>query len=483
MSSFKLALARVNYSQLYGVYDKGKTYSKRDILAPYHLISLAAWIRDKGYEVRIFDAEVDLISGEQLAEEIIEWNPDFIGFTSTTPDIDIDIDVLNIIKLTLPDVVTIIGGPHASAMPEDVASHDCIDYVVVGDGEEALERILDKKPSNGKIVFGQFQDVTKLPMPAHDLLDYSKYQFANPVCGQLDTASIMSSRGCPFSCTFCFHNKHIRFRNIDDFVDEIVYLYENKNIRYFYIYDDTFLIQRERALEILRRIQTLKLSNTHFQCLTRANLLDEYIVEVLRDTGFVRVSMGIESGCDEILKTIKKGVKKDDYVVACNILYDFNIETRGSFIIGSPYETVDTIKQTIEFSKQLNLFHANFNIMTPYPGTIIYDDTMRGDGLYFDKPEYAYKWQAYRRWGKSIIRTDTLSSSDIEYYQKQAQTEFYTQSKVADYYKRLFLCGNTSKYFYRPLNFAWNNKCGHNISFWDNLEESEIVDPIGRKTQ
>jgi len=470
----KLALTRVNYSQLYSVYDNGKTYSKRDILIPYHLITLASYIRKYKIDVRIFDGEVDLFTQEQLSNEILEWKADFVGLTSTTPDIDLNIEICNLIKQENSEIITIIGGPHASALPHDVSKNYNVDYVVVGDGEDALKSIIcdgcDKK-----IIYGNRQNIRNKEIPAHDLLDYDKYQFSDPHRGRIKTASVMSSRGCPFNCNFCFHDKKIRYRTIDSFVEEIEYLYKYKDVRYFYVYDDTFLINKKRVSKIADGIKNLQISDAHFQCLTRGNLIDDGIVKKLRDVNFVRMSMGVESGCDDILIDAHKGVKKIDYIDSCNILKSNGVEARGSFIIGHPYETHKTVMDTINFSKQLDLFHANFNIMTPYPGTGIYEMTLKGNGLKFRKKEYSHKWSAYRRWGFSVIQTDDLSGGDLEYYQKHAQTEFYTQDKIFKYYLNLFKYGNKSKYFYRPLNFAWNNKFGCNISFWDELEDSNII--------
>jgi len=483
MSRPKLALARANYSQLYGVYDGGKTYTRRDILTPYNLLTLAGFLRDKGIEVRIFDGEVNLATQEELAKEIAQWRPQSAAFTATTPDIGIAIEACTFIKGHDPAITTIIGGPHASAMPEDVAKYGSVDYVVVGDGEEPLLEIMDgrrnrhERTIEDKIIRGRKLDLARQIMPAHDIIDYSDYQFTDPTRGQVNTASIMSTRGCPFNCLFCFHDRQMRYRDVDNVISEIEYLYREKRVRYYYIYDDTFMVRRDRVFEITKRISELGIDDARFQCLTRANLVEPRIIEALRDANFVRVSMGLESGSDKILKDVSKGATKDDAVSACKVLLDFNLETRASFILGLPHETKETVRETIEFSKELDLLHANFNIMTPYPGSRVYDMAKKNDGIKFTSPEYAYEWHAYRRWGKAIIETDELSGSELEALQVEAQTEFYTQTKIFDYYKSLFERGNRSKYFYRPLNFAWQRKFKKDVSFWNELKGDQTIDP------
>jgi len=475
----KLALARVNYSQLYSVYDDGKTFKQRDILTPYHLLFLASYMEQYSVDVRIFDAEVDLMTQEKLAISILEWDPDFVGITTTTPDINLDFQVCQLLKDAKPSIVTVFGGSHSSAIPHDVALNKYVDHVVVGDGESALLDIVHGRyhDTDDKIIYSKVQDVKTLPMPAHHLIDYEKYKFSDPHHGRVRTASIMSARGCPFECNFCFHNRNVRYREVDDFIAEIGYLYAVKGVKYFYVYDDTFFIRKSRISEIANRIKDLQISDAYFQCLTRGNTIYPDLLEELRAINFVRVSMGIESGSDQTLLNAHKGVSKSDYINACEILHSTGMETRGSFIIGHPYENQDSVFETIEFSKELKLYHANFNIMTPYPGTEIYDKAKAGDGIYFREPHYAHEWDLYRRWGHSVVKTDELSGEQLESLQKKCQVEFYTQDKLYNYYFFLFNEGNKSRYFYRPLNFAWNAKFNENIPFWNDLEQGEVINP------
>lgn len=501
MRKIKVALGRVNYSQLYGFYDEGKALEERDILTPYQLLTLASYIQSEDVEVKIFDGEVELLNQRDLAEKIMSWNPDIVGFTATTPDINLAIEVLNYIKIRNNAVKTVMGGPHASAKPDDLRKHKSVDYIVVGDGEYPLTRIikheightlektdtnvrdkyfsqisLNQGESNNPVIMrGHSVSLTGLHMPAHNLLDYSNYKFTDPTRGAVIAASIMSSRGCPFNCEFCFHNRNLRNRPIDSFIDEIVYLAKRKNVKYFYIYDDTFTVNRRRVSEILDRIISLRLNECNFQCLTRAELLDEELVRKMKGANFVRVSMGIESGSEKLLKEVSKGTGKDDCIKACKLLSKYGVETRGSFMVGFPFETKETVEETIEFSKELELYHANFNIMMPYPGTKIYEMALKGRGIYFTDPKYATDWDRFRRWGTAVTRTDDLSSEEIVASQQKAEVEFYTQKKVYDRYENSFLKGNRSRFFYRPLNFAWKQKYGRNIPFWNDLGSDRLV--------
>ena len=505
MNEIKLALARVNYSQLYKVYDKGKTYTVRDILTPYHLLTLAGHIRKRGIKVKIFDGEVTLMNQNELAEAIAEWDPDFVGFNSTTHDINLVVETCGLIKKKNPQIKTIVGGPHASAVSEDVARHSSIDYVVVGDGEYPLDLIINKETNNSidkyiktgikddlyfeeeykkisspkasKIIRGGLKTLINQPMPAHDLLDYSEYQFTDPTRGRQNTASVMTSRGCPFNCLFCFHNKTVRHKTVDQFIDEIEYLAREKNVKFFFVYDDTFTLRKKRVLEILKRIKKLDLKGVNFQTSTRGNLIDEELIHALREAHFVRITMGVESGSDKILKAVNKGVTKEDYRRAFKVLRKAGFETRASFILGLPYDTKETIRETIDFSKELDIFHANFNIMTPYPGTKTYQMALSGEGIHFRNREDATNWDAFRRWGSSLIKMEDVNAEELEQLQKDAMMEFYTQTKVFNQHEELFKKGNTSRFFYRPLNFAWKRKYGKDIPFWDALDKTEVIEP------
>ena len=457
----RVALGRVNYSQFYGVYDDICT--ERDILIPYSLLVLSTEINKLGIEVKIFDAEVHLWSEERLAQEIYKWKPDFVGMTATTTDIMLTMKVCELLKDLNSSVVTILGGCHPTVCFKDITNNK-IDFIVKGRGEKAIREIINNKCPNRLVEFTDEYDANYVD---YSLIDLSDYTFTDPVKGRVVAVSVMTMYGCPFSCGFCFHNKKTSYKSVIDFIDEVKFLYLDKGVRYFYVYDDTFLLNKKRAFMILQELEQFK--DAHFQCLVRANLIDKEAAIQLKEAHFVRVSMGLESGSDMLLKKVSKSVTVKDGENACRELYKVGIETRASFILGLPYETKKTIRQTIDYANRIDLYHANFNILTPYPGTDVYYMTLRGEGLKFVNKEYETDWSSYRRWGKSVIETDDLTYKDLEKSQIDAQVEFYARQKIFEYYYKLFENGNKSKYFYRPLNFAWKNKFGQDISFWKEL--------------
>lgn len=192
-------------------------------------------------------------------------------------------------------------------------------------------------------------------------------------------------------------------------------------------------------------VKTLKIK---FFCMTRANLISEDTIKLMKNAGLSKMSMGVESGNQEILDNEKKGITLEQLEKAYNIVAKHKIETRGSFIFGHPGETHKTARQTIEFAKKLKMYRAGFNVMTPYPGIDILND----EGIEILSKDYSH----YCRWGDSVVRTKELSPEDLKHYQRIAIKEFYLSPKVLWYHLKQFLSGEYSKYYYRPLWFAFS---------------------------
>jgi radical SAM superfamily enzyme YgiQ (UPF0313 family) len=183
-----------------------------------------------------------------------------------------------------------------------------------------------------------------------------------------------------------------------------------------------------------------------FFAMTRANLISEETIQLMKRGGLVKVSLGVESGNQEILDREKKGTTLKQYEEAYKLFVKHNIETRGSFIFGHPGETHKTARETIEFAKKLKLFRAGFNVMTPYPGI----DLLNDEGIEVINKDYSH----YCRWGDSVVQTKELSPEDLKYYQRLATKEFYLSPKVLWYHLKQFLSGEHSWYYYRPIWFA-----------------------------
>jgi radical SAM superfamily enzyme YgiQ (UPF0313 family) len=166
------------------------------------------------------------------------------------------------------------------------------------------------------------------------------------------------------------------------------------------------------------------------------------------------MSMGVETGSAAIMKSVKKGTRIEQYEQVYQLMHERGLQTRASFIVGHAYETHETILESIQFAKKINLMRCAVNILTPYPDTHSYDQAIAGDGLYL----LCKDWREFKRWGTAVIRTDDLSAEDLQWYQRRFLTEFYTQPKVLWYHFKQLISGNASYYFFRPLFFAIKNR-------------------------
>ncbi len=459
MSAVRVTLVRPPHSGVYGVYkpvtkrgDVVGIPKDREIKPPLGLLYLAGALESIGIDVTIVDAEPDVLTNEQIMERIVASEPHFVGVTSTTPEFHLATDIIRRVKRHDPGIITMMGGSHVSAIPEETLQ-DCpdIDYVVVGEGEESIKRIVSEKPEERIIVSDVIEDLDKLPLPARHLVDYGRYRSPEPGRGLIKTDAIETSRGCPFRCAFCYHmHAKVRFRDVIKVVDEIEESHKKTGAILFNFFDDTFTLKKDRAIAICDEIIKRDLGLT-FYCFTRADTLSKELLEKMTQAGFVRITTGIESGNQKMLDRFNKGTKLEQYERVYQWMVELGLETRGSFIIGGPHETPETIGDSIRFAKSLPLYRIGVNILTPYPGTEMYRIAVdEGNGLRL----VCKDWKDFRRWGTSVVETDALSAADLEYYQKKFLREFYASRKVLFYHLKQFLKGNHSYFFFRPVLFA-----------------------------
>lgn len=452
MKNKQIVLVRPSYSlDIYRVY--GKLPRRRELRPPLGLMYIAAFLERNGFSVSILDAEKDLLDNREILKRILAISPGYVGITSTTPEFPKVKELFDSIKAADPGIITVGGGPHFSAIPRsDKGEYDKIDHIVVGEGEKALLKIVTGAAKEKVIEVANDEPLDDLPLPARHLVNYEDYQFPVPGKGMVRMDTVVTSRGCPFSCLFCFNrNTKIRFRDIKKCVDEIVLSHEKYKTEFFMFLDDTLTVSKERTLELCEEIIKRGLNRKlAFYANVRADKADFDTLKKLKEAGIVEISMGVESGNQQILDMVSKGIGLGQYTQVYSWLRKLGFETRGSFILGHPYETHRTIRDTIDFAKKLKLVRVSCCIMTPYPGTEVYKMALNGKGVRL----VSSNWGDFTRYGRSVIRTDELTKEDLERYQKLFLMEFYTQPKVILYHVLQLFRGNLSLYYYRPVIFA-----------------------------
>ncbi len=433
----KIVLINAPYLDVYGKLNIGKNFS-----FSLGLGYLAAVARDKGYEVSIMEPEVYGMSDGDIISYLKEKRPDLVGISCATSNFNGAVKIARLIKEYLGTFV-ILGGVHASSLPEQILKkHDCFDVLVIGEGEltfldickhlERGNRNFADIPGityrdNGQVVLTQprpfIEDVDSLPFPARDLVDLDKYRPQVHLDRGKKSATMITSRGCPFRCTFCASFKTLgsRFRahSAEYVVREIEHLVKRYKIEQINFTDDTFTTDKTRTARICNLILDKKI-DIDWYCFARVDTVDYELLKLMKKAGCFSLLFGIESADETILKNIKKKItltQAREIFKACRAL---KFKTLASFIFGNPGETPETIEKSIRFALEINPTIASFNKLVPFPGTEVYETYYK---RYFDDNT---DWSVFV--GKSattISFTEALTSRDIARYTVEAYRRFY----------------------------------------------------------
>ena len=436
----KIALLFPRWTAEYGIFSHFA--KKASIWPPLNLAYIAALAEKLGHTVKIIDAEAENISLEKVTKEIETFKPDIIGMTATTPFFHIVVEHAKAFKQRFSNIPIVIGGAHITILQEKDFSA-CFDYAFIGEAEESWVKFLNHYEQgqdisdikgivyrkDGKVistgVSDSVKDINSIPYPARHLLSREKYNIGT-LRGRKNFTTIMTTRGCPFQCIFCstkvFGNQ-VRRRSVDSVIDEIKSVISNFDIRHFTFLDDTLTLDRNYILEICQAIKRENLKIT-FDGSTRANLIDEELVEIMANSGLIRISFGLETVDPEIRKIIKKEVPLASYEKANRITNKYGIETLNSVMLGLPGETVETVNKTLSFLRQAReIQQANFSIATPYPGTELYEMAKRGDhGLKLLTEDYS----KYRRYGSAVMEVNELSAGKLLELQNDGFLSIYS---------------------------------------------------------
>lgn len=372
-------------------------YYSRNTSIPLGIMYLASYLREKRKwdEIRIIDMKAEGLGISDVSKIASEFNPDVIGLSSMSTDSMVMHDVAKSLKKTLPQKIIVAGGPHPTSDPEDTLKNNCIDVAVIGEGEvtfyELISLISENKSfynipgiayrSNGNIVITEprklIENLDSLPLPAWDLINldtYAKHFGMSTPSGKRKYASIITSRGCPYRCTYC-HNifgKKFRTRSPDNVINEFLHLYR-KGVRDFEIIDDIFNLDKKRAIEIMDKIIASGIEiNIDFPNGLRGDILDEEILNRLKKAGTRSICFAIESASERIQKLIKKNLKLESLKRNIDISDKLGILNMGYFMFGFPGETLEEIKKTIDYAIKSSLHIAFFFILNPFKGTEIY---------------------------------------------------------------------------------------------------------------
>lgn len=391
---------------------------------PLGVTYVAAAFEAAGAEVRIFDHIVRRYTSDKMGMQIDTFQPDILGATSVTLNFPIAARILSDAKRHRPSLITIMGGPHVSFSAErTLRDYPEIDLIVVGEGEETIAELMavgfdpqrwTEIPGlvfrrNGSIIDTGprhfIQDLDALPFPARHLLPLSRYQaLGYPI-------SIITSRGCPYSCIFCLGRRmvgnRVRLRKASLVVDEIEQIL-SYGIDRINVADDLFVSSSGKVKEVCDEILFRGLRFT-WSAFARVNTVDLKTLNLMRKAGCDSISFGVETGNPEMLKLIRKGITLDQVRRAVSLCREAGIIAHTSFIVGLPGETPDTLRQTSMFAASLGSLYG-YHFLTPFPGTTVREEVER-----YDLEILTDDWERYDA-NSAIVRTSCLSPDQMDHF-------------------------------------------------------------------
>lgn len=480
--------------------DKDKM--RLSIFFPLGLAYVISYIQNKSneYDIDTFDAllDGDIDKGhvidnkirygatdDQIEQKIKESKPDVVGVSCLFPSSEYDtINILRITKKINPNIITIVGGVHpTNAAGILLNQYPEIDYIVLGEGEATTLELLEilrknelaklssmpgvafRDSSGIKVNYKTFndyiQDIDTIPFPDRDRFNFRRYlEVGEPHANYKykPFAQMLSSRGCPFQCTYCSAREHWgrrqRYRSPKNVVDEMEILVKEYGVREIHFEDDNFTSNKKRALEIFRLMKERNI-NVALNCPSGIAIahLDEELIEAMKEAGFYSISLGIESADEYVTrKLMKKYIDYKKIPRLIETMQRVGIEARGFFILGYPGENEQSIMKTINYAKSLGLDWTYFFIFTPFPNTPIYQTCIEKG--YIEEGEYQTDTYNFRR---SILRNVDFDPRWLEQVREEAIIDCnfrYNPNRLkGNYEKAIEDIGNVVK-LYPHFDFA-----------------------------
>ena len=378
-------------------------------------------------DVAIIEMSPSRLSLKDIKTLLMDYHPDIVGLTAKTFNIPVAYKVAKIIKETLPETIVILGGPHATALPAQTLKEALhLDAVIRREGEYTVKEIVERfsdgarnqelfsgvsgttyRTVDGEVVHNGerelITDLDLLPFTDFSIYNLNAYRKVyNPSAHRLDMRfPVLSSRGCPYQCTFCMPlSRRVRYRSVPNVMKEIQLLLQQYNASFLYFEDASFGISGKWLEEFCQEFTHLGLHrNIKWGFETRVELFQsEDIAKMVKGAGCNYLSFGIESGSENVLHHANKRFTRDQVRNAVRLARKAGIDrVIANFIIGLPFETGESIKETIEFVRELALDVAGAGIVDIYPGTELYGMVERGEGGIRWLPGCRDNWETYSR--------------------------------------------------------------------------------------
>ncbi|HBE03323.1 MAG: B12-binding domain-containing radical SAM protein [Spirochaetes bacterium GWF1_41_5] len=375
---------------MYGCWCKGRRIGGMQ-MPPLNLLYIASTLKEAGHEVGFVDASVDPSSYKTIENNGFPF--DIVILLSSTNSFKMDIKIIKEIKQARREIKSILFGSHPTFMPGYCLNEDTVDIIVRGEPEFIIRDLLNELKNgsdqwkkvkgigyreNGNnclnAAYPLIDNLDELPMPDRTFLP-AGIDYFNPVIKRMPYTTMQTSRGCPAKCNFCtvpfFFGNKFRFKSVEKVMEEFRHII-SLGYREVFIRDETFTAYKKRNIEICRRMIDEKMDLTWIAN-ARADMIDKETMEIMKKAGCHMIKFGVESGVQEILDNIKKGIRVEDTRNALKWCRETGIDAHGHVMLGCPGESKETIEQTIKFVREINPYTASFGIHTPYPGTELFN--------------------------------------------------------------------------------------------------------------
>jgi anaerobic magnesium-protoporphyrin IX monomethyl ester cyclase len=407
------------------------------IRPPIDLAYIASTLQLADVECRIRDFPAEGGNFDNFKKEMTDFVPDLLIISVTSPTIELDMKACKIAKELDPDIITAAKGAHFSVLDVDsLERFPQLDFVIQRETEFIFKEIVEKGEldsiagityrKNGEIIKAKtrpfLKDLDSLPFPDRSLIRNELYVRPDTQCMQ---TTIQTNAGCPSQCVFCLAQRvsgaKVRSRSPKNIITEIHECIDKYKINNFFFRADTFTINKKIAIGLCKEILE-RMMDINWVCNGRVDTLDAEILAWMAKAGCWLMSIGVESGSPEILKHMKKGTNLDQTRKAIRLCREAGIKTYMLFVMGLPWETKETLRETIDFAKEIDGDFLEFSLAVPFPGTEFYEIALK-EGLF--KLEDLNNFDNM----KPIVNTFSLSKEELLAMRDKGLREFYLRPR------------------------------------------------------